>query len=114
MHRRSPSPSRLVAAVVFISLLVAALPLAGAHARLPHVFAQSGDVPTAPSLIRPDAGAISSDRTPTFSWTSVSGAKSYRFELALDSEFTAMVDAHDTIGRSRTAPTQLDPGTQFF
>jgi len=52
---------------------------------------QAGLTIQAPTLTSPSDGSSTTDNTPTFTWTSVSGTSSYDFQLASDNNFTINV-----------------------
>jgi len=63
----------------------------------------------APTLISPSDGSTTTDNTPTFSWTSVSGTSSYDFQLASDNNFT--INARTVKGLATTSYTLVNPLT---
>jgi parallel beta-helix repeat protein len=63
----------------------------------------------APTLTSPSNGSTTADRTPTFTWNSISGTNSYDFQLASDNDFTSeTLTAKDL---STTAYTLVEPLT---
>jgi len=63
----------------------------------------------APTLTSPSDGSTTTDNTPTFNWTSVSGASSYDFQLASDNDFTT--NAFTVKDLSTTSYTLVAPLT---
>ena len=69
--------------------------------------------PAGPELSRPANGATTTDTTPSFTWSRVSGVKSFTFELASDPTFATVIARNEANRRSYTVTTPLEPG-QFF
>jgi len=63
----------------------------------------------APTLTSPSDGSITTDNTPTFTWTSVNGTSFYDFQLASDNDFTS--DVLTVKDLSTTSYTLVDPLT---
>jgi hypothetical protein len=63
------------------------------------------------TLVSPVSGAIPA--TPTFVWTPVTGAATYRFEVSLYSTFYPLYDSVDTFNTQFT-PTKLYSGDQVY
>jgi hypothetical protein len=61
----------------------------------------------APTLSSPSNGSSTSDNTPTFIWTSVSGTSYYDFQLASDNNFT--VNTRTAKGLSTSSYTPVTP-----
>jgi hypothetical protein len=58
----------------------------------------SATLPAAPTLISPASGATNVSTTPSFDWSDVSGATSYRFQLSTTNTFnTTVVDSLNVI-----------------
>jgi uncharacterized repeat protein (TIGR01451 family) len=70
---------------------------------------QAGLTIQAPTLTSPSNGSSTTDNTPTFTWTSVSGTNSYDFQLASDNNFT--INARTAKGLSTTSYTPVTPLT---
>jgi bacillolysin len=66
----------------------------------------------APTLISPAAGSTTNDRTPTFTWSPVSGAAAYRIQVVRVSTGAVVVNQVVT-GTSYTPPTNL-ARTNFY
>ena len=63
----------------------------------------------APTLTSPSDGSTTTDNTPTFAWTSVSGTQYYDFQLASDNSFTSGVVTVKS--RSTTSYALVNPLT---
>jgi hypothetical protein len=74
-------------------------------------------VPEAPTLSSPNNGAQSVALTPTLSWNSVSGASSYKVQVAADSIFStgklAINDSTLTVN-SMSISNSLTPSTKYY
>ena len=70
---------------------------------------QAGLTIQAPTLISPSDGSSTTDNTPTFAWTSVSGTSYYDFQLASDNNFT--INAVTAKGLATTSYTPVTPLT---
>jgi hypothetical protein len=70
---------------------------------------QAGLTIQASTLTSPSDGSSTSDNTPTFTWTSVSGTNSYDFQLASDNNFT--INARTVKSLSTTSYTPVNPLT---
>jgi len=70
---------------------------------------QAGLTIQAPTLTSPSDGSSTTDNTPTFTWTSVSGTSSYDFQLASDNNFT--INALTVKDLSTTSYTLVNPLT---
>jgi hypothetical protein len=70
---------------------------------------QAGLTIQAPTLTSPSDGSSTSDNTPTFTWTSVSGTSSYDFQLASDNNFT--INAVTVKGLVTNSYTPVNPLT---
>ena len=66
------------------------------------------------SLSAPANGATSVSTTPALSWAAISGASSYRVQVATDSAFTNLVVNQVVSGTSFTPATALANNTQYF
>ncbi|MBN1692555.1 MAG: hypothetical protein JW845_03265 [Dehalococcoidales bacterium] len=69
-----------------------------------------------PVIASPVNGGEVNTTTPGFSWSPISGATSYRFELATDSDFTDIVYTVDpsTAGAQLPSTITLERGMQYF
>ena len=67
--------------------------------------------PSAPSLTSPADGSTTCDTMPAFSWTSTSGATSYRIQVDDSASFLSPEVDTTTSGTSYTPGTALAPGT---
>jgi hypothetical protein len=65
------------------------------------------------SLVAPVSGAPATS-TPTFVWTAVTGAASYRLEVSLDVTFTPLYDSVTTANTRFTPTKKYDPGSTYF
>ena len=70
---------------------------------------QAGLTIQAPTLTSPSNGSSTTDNTPTFTWTSVSGTSSYDFQLASDNNFT--INARTVKGLATASYTPVNPLT---
>jgi hypothetical protein len=70
---------------------------------------QAGLTIQAPTLTSPSNGSNTTDSTPTFTWTSVSGTSSYDFQMASDNNFT--INLRTAKGLSTTSYTPANPLT---
>jgi hypothetical protein len=70
--------------------------------------------PPIPNLISPANGATLSDNTPTFSWSSVTGAVGYIWTLDDDSSMQSSVDSAIVVGTSYTPSTPIPDGTYYW
>jgi hypothetical protein len=68
---------------------------------------QAGFTIRAPTLTSPSNGSSTTDNTPTFTWTSVSGTSSYDFQLASDNNFT--INARTVKGLATNSYTPVTP-----
>jgi hypothetical protein len=69
--------------------------------------------PPVPNLISPTDGATLTDNTPTFSWSSVTGATGYIWMLDDDSSMQSTVDSAIVYGTSYT-PSPIPDGTYYW
>ena len=70
--------------------------------------------PSPPVLISPLSGSTGTSRTPTLTWNAVSGATSYRLQVAPDTGFTPLtLDSSGITGTSRTI-TGLSASTTYY
>ncbi|HNS03798.1 MAG TPA: hypothetical protein PKM78_15610, partial [Anaerolineae bacterium] len=68
-----------------------------------------------PVLSSPANGALNVAVTPVFTWNAASQAGSYRFDLATDAGFSAMVhSASGLTGTSYTAPITLNTSVRYY
>jgi len=67
-----------------------------------------------PTIASPVSGATSVSTTPAFSWSPISGATSYRFELATDAAFTDIVYTVDPTSAGAGVTDALTADTQYF
>ncbi len=68
-----------------------------------------------PALTAPANGALNVIVTPTFTWNAASQAGSYRFDLATNASFSAMVhSATGLTGTSYTPPITLNTSVQYY
>ena len=67
----------------------------------------------APTLQTPTAGQTVSSN-PTFSWTAVTGATKYRFQVSTSNTFTPLTYTVDTTNRKATPPADLPLGTLYW
>ena len=66
------------------------------------------------TLSAPANGATSTSTTPAFSWAAISGASSYRIQVATDAGFTNLVVNQTVSGTTFTPGTALANNTQYF
>jgi hypothetical protein len=71
-------------------------------------------LPSAPNLLSPDNGSSTSDDTPTFTWSSVSGATSYSIQVSTSSTFTTLEINETTSDTSYTPGSPLPAGTHYW
>jgi len=71
-------------------------------------------VPASPSLSSPSNGASVGDNPPTFSWGGVSGATSYRIQVADNSGFSAPEINRTTSSTSYTPGSALAGGATYY
>ncbi|MDC8014932.1 S8 family serine peptidase [Tahibacter soli] len=71
-------------------------------------------VTAAGSLSAPANGATGQSTTPALSWAAISGASSYRVQIATDAAFTNLVVNQTVTGTSFTPSTALANNTQYF
>jgi hypothetical protein len=70
--------------------------------------------PSAPNLLSPDDGSSTSDDTPTFTWSSVSGATSYSIQVSTSSTFSTLEINETTSDTSYTPGSPLPAGTHYW
>ena len=70
--------------------------------------------PMAPDLVEPLDGALDADLLPTLSWNSVSGATTYRLEVATDIAFSNVVETINTSNTSATLNNALTGATLYY
>lgn len=80
----------------------------------PVSFGVSSGSASAPSLTSPSNGATSTSIRPTLTWTAVTGANSYRVQVARDAAFTQLVETSVTTTTSYLLQSFLAPSTQYF
>ncbi|MDC8014931.1 S8 family serine peptidase [Tahibacter soli] len=71
-------------------------------------------VTAAGSLSAPANGATGQSTTPALSWAAISGASSYRVQIATDAAFTNLVVNQTVTGTSFTPSTALANNTPYF
>jgi len=74
-------------------------------------------LPTAPTLNSPGNGTTLEDTTPTFSWSSVSGASEYTLQYSTSNSFTSSTTVEETVtGTSYTVPSdsELSEDTYYW
>jgi hypothetical protein len=75
----------------------------------------SATLPAAPTLITPASGAASVSVTPSFDWSDVSGATSYRFQLSTSNSFnTTIVDSLNVTQSQFSLPVSLSNSTTYY
>jgi len=68
-----------------------------------------------PTLVSPDDGVtLDFFDNPTFSWQPVMGAASYRFQIATDSGFSAVIHSQVTLTTTYQPPTKLGSNTYYW
>ncbi|MBN1160678.1 MAG: hypothetical protein JXA17_01855, partial [Dehalococcoidales bacterium] len=69
-----------------------------------------------PVIASPANGSEVNTTTPGFSWSPITGANSYRFELATDADFTDVLYTADTASAGVSLPSTvtLERGMQYF
>jgi len=70
--------------------------------------------PGVPTLSTPANGSDTSDTTPTFIWSSVSGATSYRIQADNNSDFSSPEIDQTTSDTEYTPSSPLSPGTYYW
>ena len=70
--------------------------------------------PTAPTLLSPGNGSSTCDTTPTFDWSTVSGATSYRIQVDNNSDFSSPEIDTTTTNSDYTPGTALAPNTYYW
>jgi len=70
--------------------------------------------PTTPSLTSPSNGSSACDTTPSFDWSSVSGATSYRIQVDNNSSFGSPEIDTTTSSSNYTPGSALSPGTYYW
>jgi photosystem II stability/assembly factor-like uncharacterized protein len=71
--------------------------------------------PEAPVLLSPSDGAINVFLTPVFSWSNVTSATRYLFEISTDSLFVTIIDSASVTTNQFIMPSGiLNPGTVYF
>ncbi len=75
----------------------------------------SATLPAAPTLITPASGAANVSVTPSFDWSDVSGAASYRFQLSTSNSFnTTIVDSLNVTQSQFSLPLSLSNSTTYY
>ncbi len=75
----------------------------------------SATLPVAPTLITPASGAANVSVTPSFDWSDVSGAASYRFQLSTSNSFnTTIVDSLNVTQSQFSLPLSLSNSTTYY
>ncbi len=75
----------------------------------------SATLPAAPTLITPASGASNVSITPSFDWSDVSGAASYRFQLSTSNSFnTTIVDSLNVTQSQFNLPVSLLNSTTYY
>lgn len=67
--------------------------------------------PFAPELLDPEQDVVLNDALPRFSWSKVNGASAYRFQLATDGGFDAIVAETVSTENALTLKRPLQPGS---
>ncbi len=67
-----------------------------------------------PTLVSPSDGATITDSTPSFDWSSVSGADSYQIQVDDYSSFLTPIIDITTTSSGYAAPNSLEPGTYYW
>jgi len=89
------------------------LPLTGVWSEARSFTVQPGAA-AVPTIGSPANGTQTADPNPAFSWSPVSGAKKYEFQLAVSTNFATPLFS-DTIAETGIRPAvKLDPGTTYF
>jgi len=89
------------------------LPLTGAWSESRSFTIQPGAA-AVPTIGSPANGSQTADPNPAFSWSPVSGANKYEFQLAVSTNFATPLYS-DTIAETGIRPAvKLDPGTTYF
>jgi hypothetical protein len=70
--------------------------------------------PSTPSLMSPSDGSSTCDATPTFDWSPVSGATSYRIQVDNNSGFASPEIDTTTASSDYTPTSALSPGTYYW
>ena len=71
-------------------------------------------VPGVPTLLTPANGSSTSDRTPSFDWTSSSGANNYDIQVDNNSNFSSPVINASPSSSNFTPSSSINPGTYFW
>jgi len=77
-------------------------------------FTTSPGVPIAPTLSLPSNGSTSVSVLPTFSWSAVSGATTYRIQIATSSSFTTVLGDNSLSATSISVTNALASGTKYY
>jgi hypothetical protein len=70
--------------------------------------------PSSPTLLSPADGSHGSDRTPAFSWSSVSGAATYRLQVDDDPAFSSPIVDQSLSATTYTPTSDLAPGAYHW
>ena len=81
---------------------------------LPLEFGISAAAPTSPSLNTPASNSTGVKVRPTFTWTAVPGALTYKIEVATSAAFTTIVASATVTGTSWASNVTLANTTQYF
>ncbi len=77
-------------------------------------FKTVGVAPAIPALASPPDGATLQPSTLTLQWNPATGFESYHVQVALDSEFTAIVFDNSTLSGQQTTVNSLGNDTKYF
>ncbi|MGQ9788423.1 MAG: STT3 domain-containing protein [Candidatus Hadarchaeaceae archaeon] len=70
--------------------------------------------PEAPELLTPENGAVLTDNTPVFSWSSVPGATGYRLVVDEEQDFSSPLLDNLIDGTTFTPPSGLSPSSYYW
>jgi len=80
---------------------------------------KTGNPPGVPSLLLPASNALVTDYTPTLDWAAVTTPvgttfSHYYVEVAVNADFSSLVEQNDPIDHEYTLMTALDPNTKYY
>jgi hypothetical protein len=78
------------------------------------IFTTAVAAPASPSLASPSNGATGISTSPTLSWSPSAGATSYRLQVSIDSNFSALALNQSAITGSSYAVSGLGNGTTYY
>jgi hypothetical protein len=93
----------------------ASVPLTSGLSSMPgHAFTLESGAAVAPSIGSPVNGASNVSGTPAFSWSPVSGATMYEFQLSVGTTFSETLYSGTLPETGIRPPVELDPGVTYF